>query len=237
MIRKNRYLLLCLFLNITAASAQNRAGGADDNQFHIGYAIQYVAAEYKVFKQAGWQRPYFEDDAQVTTGLDGIRSKVSPGFGIGLSLSKKVIERVELRLTPTFVLNDRSLIYRYKVPGEQSNFTMNSYEQEKKVQAALVELPLHFKVKSDRRKNFGAYITGGGKYAINLKGSQQAEYKPYLSYEAGIGFDLFFNYFKLSPELKYSSTFNNVLKHENTAFSSPLDQLKLRQVTFSLYIQ
>lgn len=157
---------------------------------------------------------------------------------------------MELRLIPTFVLNDRLLVFRYKVPANEQGFTMENYEVEKTVQGALAELPLSVKFKSDRRKNFGAYLTGGAKYAINLNAEKQnadiaqpamekilRNNKSYLSYEAGMGFDFFFKHFKLSPELKYSSTFSNVLQQDNTTFSKPLDQLKLRQVTFSLYIQ
>ncbi|HYK77360.1 MAG TPA: PorT family protein, partial [Daejeonella sp.] len=58
-----------------------------------------------------------------------------------------------------------------------------------------------------------------------------------LWYEAGIGFDLYFEFFKLSPEIKLANTFKSVLRPENHPYSSPLDRLFLRNFQFSLYFE
>jgi hypothetical protein len=247
MTRKTLSLLgLILFLGFSA-KAQNWGWDQEGEGVHFAYTLQYHASQYKVFKQADWQRPFFDEQGQVTTGLNAITAEVNPGFGVGMAFLTSIHKQVELRLSPTFVLNDRVLTYDYQETG---SFELPAYEVEKKVRAAVVDLPLAVKLQSDRRKNFAMYVLAGSKYSINLSSSGSAEdaekvafeklirnKKAFFSYEAGVGIDIHFEHFKLSPEVKYASSFGNVLKQENTAFSRPIDKLTLRNVTFSLYIQ
>ena len=53
----------------------------------------------------------------------------------------------------------------------------------------------------------------------------------------GIGFDLYFEYFKLSPEIKLSNSFGNVLLPETHPFSAPINKLSLHTIMFSLYFE
>ena len=60
----------------------------------------------------------------------------------------------------------------------------------------------------------------------------------FFSYEAGLGMDLYFEYFKMSPEIKLSYSFDSVKKNEVLhVFSNPIDKLMLRHVTFSLFFE
>jgi len=61
--------------------------------------------------------------------------------------------------------------------------------------------------------------------------------KSFLSYEVGIGFDLYFEYFKLSPEFKLSNSVNSILKEEEHPYASPIEKLFLRNFVFSLYFE
>jgi len=54
------------------------------------------------------------------------------------------------------------------------------------------------------------------------------------SYEAGIGCDIYFEFFKLSPEIKIANSFGNVLVAQNQPFSVPIDKLFLHTIMFSL---
>ena len=60
-----------------------------------------------------------------------------------------------------------------------------------------------------------------------------------LWYEAGVGFDFYFEFFKLSPEIKWSQSVNNVLASNSSpnAYSTPLEKLFLRNFQFSLYFE
>lgn len=254
--------LLGVFLLIsTAASAQNWGGGVDDERVHFGFTFQYTSSVYKVFKKPDWQEPFKVNTALAdepprtdagrntrTDKLDAIYSKPSAGFGIGLVINGRLSNNADVRLTPMLLFSDRVMQYDYDTPA-QYNTAFSS--ETKKVAATLVEFPLGIKIKSNRRNNFRAYMLYGAKYSMDIASKKKMddstrdpEFKflkntrNYLSYEAGLGMDLYFEYFKMSPEIKWSASLNNLLDNsERNPFNAPIDKLALRHVTFSLFFE
>ncbi|MGY0040494.1 outer membrane beta-barrel protein [Pedobacter sp. NJ-S-72] len=122
---------------------------------------------------------------------------------------------------------------------------------EKKVVATMVEFPLGIKIKSDRRNNLRLYMLYGAKYSMDIASKKKTddsaldeEYKflkntkSYWSAEAAFGMDLYFEYFKMSPEIKLSYSLNDILdRKEVNPFNNPIDKLMLRHVTFSLFFE
>ncbi len=251
---KKLSLIISLFTISFSSFAQNWGGGIDDNYWSFGFTFQYISAEYKILKKPNWRAPFYEvpnsqdvsydkfSGAQVADSLNSISSSPSQGFGLGFVMNRNISDNFDLRATPSFVISDRVVQYEYK--SKQSQLVS------KKVQAALFEFPIGLKVKSDKLNNFRVYWLGGAKYSIDF-GSKKKTFdegelpvnkllkndKGYLSYETGVGFDLYFEYFKMSPEIKLSYSTNDILQHDNTAFANPIDKLKLRQLTFSLIFQ
>lgn len=222
------------------ALAQNWGGGVDDDNIHFGFTFQYISSEFKILKKQSWQKPFEENGLPVSGELKSISSTSSPGFGIGFVVNQRLGENADLRLTPTLVFNDR--IANYEFEGTEL--------LQKKVQSTMIDFPFGIKLKSDRRNNFRAYVIGGAKYSMDIaskKRTNDASYgamekflknkKNFLSYEAGFGMDLYFEYFKMSPEIKLSYSLNSVLKNDPSPFSAPIDKLMLRHVTFSLFFE
>jgi len=238
-MNKRIYLLLsCLFF-FNAVRAQNWGWEDDFEAIHFTYTLQYVTSQYKVFPGADWQE-----------SLASMRSPVTSGFAVGLGISKNIHENAEIRLVPTLTLADRQVRYGFHQLVGLSPDGTPSYDIDREVKASLLEFPISMKLKSNRLHNFGVYLIGGLKYSADISSGKRnndtdkvplekmlKNSKSYLSYEAGMGIDLYLKYFKLSPEIKYSSSINNVLSQDNSVFSAPIDQLMLRNVTFSLYIQ
>ncbi len=246
---------ICFILSVLALNtfAQgNYGGGVDDQDLHFGFGFQYISSEYKIQKFSDWQKPAFEDGVQVTSGLKSIRSIQNPGFGIGFVSDLYITPNVNLRFTPVFVFSDRIIDYEF-VDGEQNDrhgvpspegFTRRT------VSSTMFEFPLGIKLKSDRKNNFRAYILAGMKYGIDIASKKNADdegdiaiqkqlknNKGILSYDVGIGFDLYFEYFKLSPEIKLSNSIKSILKREEHPYTSPLEKLYLRNFVFSLYFE
>lgn len=241
---KSGLLLLCLLVGLSAR-AQNWGGGVDDTNLHFGFTFQYLTSEYKILKKPDWRVSYVdpEMDPVGSLPLNAISSDSSPGFGIGFVVNKRLLENADLRFTPVLVFNDRVLTYHYFIEETKKDKTM-----EKKISSTLVEFPLSLKFKSDRRNNFRAYVLGGVKYSTDISKKKKNEVtnpeetlvfnkRNFLSYEAGLGFDLYFEYFKMSPEIKLSYSFNSVLKPELNRYAYPIDKLMLRHVTFSLFFE
>lgn len=234
--------LICLFF-YTTSKAQNWAGGVDDEPVHFGFMFQYISSDYKIFKKADWRNPYLDVDngTFITDSLYSLSSPVAKGFGIGFVSNIRISENVDIRLTPGLSFSDRYIDYNYRDPNKFKRQT---------VQTTLVDFPLGIKIKSDRRNNFRAYLLAGGKYSMDVISKKKTDdsgfalleklvknNKSYLSYEVGVGFDFYFEFFKLSPELKLSNSRGDVLKAETHPYSSPLDKLYLHSLQFSLFFE
>jgi hypothetical protein len=216
-------------------------GGADQTDLSFGFNFGYVSSYYKIVKNPNWRTPFFDPgvNKNITDSLSSISSKPLPGFAIGFVTRYRVFENLEVRVTPSLIFADRSLSYTY--PDASENVI-------KQVQPTIVDFPLSLKLRSDRVGDFRAYILGGVKFSQAIgKGAQDDTQDPlekqvknvsgYSSYEAGIGCDIYFEFFKLSPEIKISNSFGNVLTQEYQPFSTPISKLSLHTIVFSLYFE
>jgi hypothetical protein len=109
-----------------------------------------------------------------------------------------------------------------------------------------MSFPLQVRLKSDRIHNFRVYTLAGAKYDFDLASNAGARNADELmkvkkgdwGLEAGIGFQFFFKYFILSPEIKISQGMSNVhVRDEALKYSNVVDQLKSRMILFSLHFE
>ncbi|QKJ29099.1 outer membrane beta-barrel protein [Mucilaginibacter mali] len=258
---KLRYVLICLCLfagkNLLAQDqvVHNWASGADQNDWSWGFTFQYVRTDFKIAKKPDWRSPYYDPTTgqKLTDSLNSISSKPSSGFAIGFITRYRLTDHVEARLTPMLLFADRLLRYEYNSPSANPLLTTRDRTVEptileQQVQSTVVEFPLSMKLKSDRLGNFRAYLLGGLKYSMLISSKKNADnISPidkvvrnvggYASYEAGIGCDIYFEFFKLSPEIKISNSFKNMLVADNTPYSRPIDKLFLHTLMISLYFE
>nr|MBC7613166.1 PorT family protein [Pseudopedobacter sp.] len=246
------YFLLFLFFTPKLFAQGNYGGGVDDQNIHFGFNFQYVSSEYKIQKTPSWRAPFFEGGIQVTDSLNSIRSISKPGFGIGFVTDLHITPNVNLRFTPSLIFADRIIDYQFKdgMSRDQSGVQSPDGFTRRTVQSTMAEFPVGIKLKSDRRNNFRAYLLAGAKYGIDVASSKKAQdagetainkflknKKGILSYEVAIGFDLYFEFFKLSPEIKLSNSVNSILKRDDTPYANPIEKLFLRNFVFSLYFE
>lgn len=265
MIKKLSLALTLLSLS-TLTFAQNWGGGVDDEDWSFGFNFQYISAEYKILKNQNWRAPFYElpnsfnpsydpnSGLPITGSLNSISSQPSQGFGLGFVMNRRITDNFDVRATPSLIFSDRVVTYEY-VPmasvdagnGQTKNFQTSI---DRKVQATMFEFPLGIKVKSNRMNNFRAYWLGGMKGSIDIASKKKTfddgevainkflkNKRNYFSYETGIGCDFYFEYFKMSPEIKLAYSTSDVLQHDDTVFANPIDKLMLRQLTFSLIFQ
>ncbi|MBK0378612.1 type IX secretion/gliding motility protein PorT/SprT [Mucilaginibacter segetis] len=240
---KTRYIIIMLLMacgNFAWAQQLVPAwgGGADQEDLSFGFSFSYVGSTFKIVKKPDWRDPFFdtEDNVYVTDSLNTISSKTLPGFAVGFITRYRITDHLEVRTTPALVFADRSLTYTYQNTDEPT---------EKQVQTTTVDVPFTMKLKSDRLGNLRAYLLGGVKLSAAIGRKKEEEnlaltertvknVRSYASYEVGFGFDIYFEYFKLSPEVTLSNSFGNMLVPENQPYSSPISKLYLRTLMFSL---
>ncbi|MFD0749894.1 outer membrane beta-barrel protein [Mucilaginibacter calamicampi] len=233
-------LLLCSRA-LLAQSVPVWGGGADQKDFSAGFSFSYVSSYYKIDRKPEWRQPYFDaSGTKITNELTNITSENAPGFAVGFLGRYRLTDHLEARLTPALIFADRSVTYQYVTPDQ---------DQTKSIRATLVDLPLQLKLKSDRLGDYRAYLIGGLKYSQALGNKENSDVNAaptakllktingYGSYEVGVGMDIYFEFFKLSPEIKISNSFGNVLLRENNAFAAPINSLSLHTVMFSLHFE
>ena len=245
MIKRSLAALLILMCYSLVLRAQQFSpawgGGADETDLSFGFSFSYVGSDFKIVKQPNWRSPFIdpETNRNVTDSLTSISSNSTPGFAVGFITRYRLTDHLEVRSTPSLIFADRKLRYTFKNTTDPID---------KPVQTTTVDFPLQMKLKSDRVGNLRAYLLGGVKFSTAIGGKKDdantapidravRNTKSYSSYEAGFGFDIYFEYFKLSPEIKVSNTFGNLLIHENQPFSSPISKLSLHTIMFSLYFE
>ncbi|TZF84884.1 PorT family protein [Pedobacter sp. BS3] len=260
---KRLIAVYALLLSGFAANAQNWAGGVDDEALHFGFMFQYISSEYKILKKTDWRNPYPNPDIPgkyITDSLNSIYSKSATGFGLGFVVNFRLGENADIRFTPGLSFADRMLYYEYPnsggphtdpgVPEPNTYVSLEENPLTKKVPSTMVDFPLGLKIKSNRLMNFRAYFLTGIKYSTDIVSKKKLDdsgndwlekyvknQRHILSYEVGVGFDLYFEFFKMTPELKFSQSINSVLKPEDQPFSKPLDKLFLRNIQFSLFFE
>jgi hypothetical protein len=246
---KKRYLTIIVLLFCSnllfaqeAPAPPAWGGGADQQDLSFGFSFSYVSTYYKISKNPDWRSPFIDKqngNQPATSYLNSLSSPNSSGFAVGFLTRYRITEHLEARITPSLIFADRQLSYVYENPSDNVV---------KSVQATTVDFPLLLKLKSDRIGNFRAYLLGGVKYSYAI-GANKSDAEAalldktvknvsgYNSYEAGIGCDIYFEYFKLSPEIKLSNSIGNVLVPENQPFSAPISKLSLHTLMFSLYFE
>ena len=240
----NRYLatillLFCCNFAFAQEHAPSWGGGADQKDISFGFTFAYVSNYFKIDKKPDWRKAFLDPqngNQPVTSPLNSISSPNAPGFAVGFLTRYRITEHLEARFSPLLVFAGRSVSYAY---------TDTTYNVTKSISTTTIDFPLLLKIKSDRIDDYRGYIIAGLKYSYSL-GANKADpddalidktlknASGYSSYEVGIGCDIYFEYFKLSPEIKLSNSFGNLLFPENTPYASPISKLSLHTLEFSL---
>jgi hypothetical protein len=166
--------------------------------------------------------------------------KSATGFNLGIISAMHLSSAFSLRFTPNLAFSSRSLIYKFQTLEGPKEYT-------KTIESTLVNLPLGVKYKSVRVNNFSAYVLAGAAYSLDLAsnaGHENISTDPndiivalkqgdYLG-EIGFGTDFYLEYFKFGLELKMSYGLKDLLDHDNTQFSTPLDKLRSKMFLLSL---
>ena len=227
---------------------QRWGGGVDDENIHFGFSFHYIHADYKIVLKPDWQMPSSQTSPDGTPPFTSIRSPFTRGVGLGLLADLKLTENANLRFTPTLAFSNKVVEYNLAIsPTEEGEKKPHNPVRP----TSYIDLPLLFKFKSDRKGNMRGYLIGGGKYAINVTSRKRYDdsgnvptekylkTKPgYFSYEAGIGFDIYFDFFKMSPEVRWVQSIGNVLDdREPNMYNDPIERLTLRNFQISLFFE
>lgn len=220
--------LLCLVAGLELHAQENQPQ-YDNYTIRFGFSVTGMNTNFQM---------KLADDFLKNDSIKTIKVIPFYGFGLGAIADLKLSKRWSLRTLPSINFAQRNIEYDFK---DSTQF--KSVE----VESAYIDLPLLFKYKSQRHKNWRVYVIGGIKFTYDLASNIDAPrslndpivaLQPFsYSYEFGVGMDLFFPLFKLSPEIKFGQSINNVLVPDDYVYTKTLGGLFSRVVTFSFHFE
>jgi len=162
------------------------------------------------------------------------------GFNLGIISAMHFGEYFSLRFTPNLAFSSRNIEYTFETFDGTKRYT-------KAIESTLINMPLGIKYKSARVNNFSAYIIAGASYSLDLASNAKAKNlstnpkdvivklkRDDFMGEIGFGTDFYLEYFKFGIELKMSYGIRDLLEHDNTQFSDPIDKLSSKMFLLSL---
>lgn len=233
-------ILLCSILLVPCVSSaqerkiQNRPF-LDDRVWHYGFLVGLHAQDLKIENNG---LPYITENGGLEYWYADVPEYI-PGFSVGILGELKVTDWLALRMVPTMHFGDRKLVFIER----GSNARVEQY-----LKSTLLSVPFDLKISPLRFNNYRPYVVTGLAYDVNLTLSKGGEFllkRGDTMFEIGFGFDLYYQYFKLIPELKFCFGLDDV--HERTRkdlkdlsmlkYSNAVDRAISRMITFSLYFE
>jgi hypothetical protein len=228
---------LFLFLSILPAlSAQGNLTDLDYKTFRLGFSLgtNYMDLDVEHTELVQDGKIYYADVANIV-----------PGFTVGLITDFRLHRYFNFRFTPTLLLGERNLKFRtYDVA------TAGVFEDDKVVNmfSLPIDFPVYLRYSAERYGNFKPFVQIGAGTYFDLGRDEQTDVTLNLSdyyFSAGIGCDLYFRFFKLSPELKFNFGRMNVLTPKevtedtsaNLKYTNAISRLLSRVLVFSLNIE
>ncbi|WP_236972300.1 type IX secretion/gliding motility protein PorT/SprT [Membranihabitans marinus] len=229
--KKIAFVLLVSSFVCASGKAQNGHSNYRNKQFkdyYFGISFGLHKSNLKVLHGSS-----FQDQNRVKL----IESYENPGYDIKVIGNLKVGEYWDFRLLPGFSFGQMELMY-------QKNQT--AVEAPVSLEYVYGELPFHIRYKSHPYKDMRVYVFAGAKYCFDIssKSRTQSEANELnisasdYALEGGIGFQFFFPYFILSPEIKISRGISNILINNIPGQDAGLLQRALSQMlTLSLHFE
>lgn len=220
----------------------------DDKRIHFGFTlgvntVDFNFSHYKIMSDNA-KFLLSTNPIDVANQNKSVRADIStltPGFTVGIVTNLRLSESFDLRFLPGMSFGERKLTYN--IPIEDLNSDNKNFYS---IKSTFLDFPLLIKYKAKRMNNQKPYIIAGGAYRIDISKSGQEDLvrlKPFSSsVEAGMGWDTYLQFFRLSTEFKFSFGLDNVLDNgpKNTqaqVYSSAFSRLSSNMFILSFHFE
>ena len=221
----------------------------DDKKLHFGFTlgINMVDLSFVHYNQIMDNPKYSYEtipgvEFSPTSKIRADISKLTPGFTVGIVTNLRLSESFDLRFLPGMSFSERKLVYNIPVIDLNSTKNTDFYS----IKSTFLDFPLLVKYKAKRMNNQRPYLVAGGAYRIDISKTGKEDLvrlKPFSkSLEAGVGWDSYLQFFKLSTELKFSFGLDNVLDSspggkQYKVYSSAFSRLSTNMFILSFHFE
>jgi hypothetical protein len=226
-LRKTGIILYCLILVQFSIHAQHSKYVRvfheyyDQKPIHFGFLFGLASTNFSI------------NADRAKLGADSVvRSPRTFGFQIGGLVNYAFSKHFELKTGLNIALYERQILFSLAPTKPDLNPLIR--------ESTWLEIPLLIKYKSLRRDNHRMYFIGGVKMAIEAnvkkKSSALSANTSDISLEYGFGLEHFFQYFKFTPEIRFSHGLTNLYVQPTTSINSFSNMNYLKSHTVSLII-
>ena len=225
-MKKITLIIFLIFINYCFSQQEQPLNNPvyDNQTYHFGFTLGISNTKFQI---------NHSEEFINSENISEILSKYEPGFNVGIIIDFRLTKNTNLRLTPSFNFTDQKIYFTYN-----NNETI---EPKNNTGVSNFELPLYLKYRSDRINNGRAYLLVGSNFILDMSSTkklnqiQNLEFKNMnYSLDIGFGIDIYFSYFKFSPEIKYAYGLQNVLQNQENEYSQAINKLSTRALLISL---
>ena len=199
----------------------------DKRKIHFGYYLGVNNYDFNIkYWDQGSADGIIDPDSPINPPVGGqnmfvdVNSKL--GFNIGFVIDYRLHKNINLRFEPGLRSNTKTLTFRnVNFYGGYDGTTDNVRE----VSGTYLHLPFLLKFSTNRLNNIRPYVIGGIAYDYNFSSNEKNPDDNYdlefrmttnnFMYEAGVGIDIYFDFFKFTPSIRGMFAINNELVQDN----------------------
>ncbi len=225
----SRKVILIISILLPALAFSQRNAMENDLKFarkryHFGIHLAAGFGDFKIKHNAAFA---------TSDSILGIKSKYGMGFEIGALVSYHINKYVEIRSLPGFLFSNKQLNYEF---GDGTLV-------KKEIPQIVFDLPVEFKFKSEPLKDVKVYLIAGIKYGYDIGGNFNIRKKLDMPRQSphdfgvnyGVGLEIHFPLFILSPEFKvFNSVLNTHIQDDALPYSKYMRGVYNRNFTFSI---
>jgi hypothetical protein len=251
-VKRFFYILIFLLAGLTSTAQRlllKNLTTFDDKRIHFGFTLGVNSTDFGFthYNVIGDNPDFVAENVNGVqiSGTEKIRADIStltPGFTVGIVTNLRLSESFDLRFLPGMSFGERKLTYNIPIQdiNDLGNKTFYS------IKSTFLDFPLLLKYKSRKMNNQRPYLIAGGAYRIDISKSGQEDLvrlKPLSAYlEAGVGWDSYLQFFRLSTELKFSFGLNNILDNgpkstQAQVYSNAFSKLSSNIFTLSFHFE
>ncbi|MBP7507211.1 MAG: PorT family protein [Prolixibacteraceae bacterium] len=224
----------------------------DDKKIHFGFTLGLNTADfafqhYNTIKD----NPLIaESNLTYTKLLDSVGYKLradvaslTPGFTVGIVSNLRLTEYLDLRFLPGLSFIERKVVYNIPIYDADISGALKEHV----VRSTYLDFALLLKYKSKRIINHRPYMIGGLSLRQDISKSATEDLlqlrKSNFYVEAGMGWDLYLQFFRLSTELKYCFGLGNILSNnlpkypQNQFYQLALKNLNSHMLILSFHFE
>jgi len=249
-------LFVLIFFNSYSQKPLSESG-QDDDLISYGFFLAGHNNSYRIRYSDAFMEPNRDYGANPNAprlrNVHSIQPVFSRGFSLGFLTTLRLHDQFNILFTPKVGFYEYRTIVNYydgpllsadtREPFGDGRMAIDPVAQVS--EATLVEFPLLFKYKSQRFNNTRMYFIGGANAQFRTKGQEEANEDSLVilgsdvALEMGMGFDIYFEYFKFSPEIRFSHGLRNLYKasHTDPRFADAISDIRMKTITIYLNFQ